>query len=152
MTAPKLGGMVLHAADIEDLASRIRETDRLDCAMHECDAGLALLDGLRKGPCWAVTWENQTIGALGWTYDGYIWSLWVDLTREQSKAIMARTRHMVRALVRDAARPLGNTVREDNLLTIAWLRASKCFDFIGGPITHEGHRYLPFFAKPLGDL
>jgi hypothetical protein len=150
--AYKLGGRPLMAEDLADLAPRIRESDRLDCALHDCDAGKALLDGLRKGPGWAVTWENETIGAIGWTFDGHIWSLWVDLTEEQSRAIMSRTSMVVRAFAASAQRPLGNAVREDNRLTIAWLRASKCFNFIGQPIPYDGHRYLTFFVKPLGDL
>lgn len=157
----RLSGVPMRWEDIGQLGPLIRETDRRDCVAHDCNPELALLDAFTAGRAWTALWnldvgEPQPLGCFGWTHTGFIWSLWVDLTREQSLALMSRAQSVIKGMAREAGAAgiasLCNTVRTDNLLTIAWLRASKCFDFPRPAIEHDGHRYLPFFVKPLGDL
>ena len=149
----KLGGCALTQDIVRELAPRIREADRMDCKAHDADPETGLIMGLHSGNAWAATWDNEVIGAFGWHEEnGTIWSLWAELTHEQSRAAMLRAPDVIKSLVKLAGGPLCNWVRTDNLLTMAWLRASKCFDFVGEPVEHRGHLYRHFITKPLGDL
>lgn len=139
------------------LAPLVREQDRIDCITQGVDILSDLLHGLQGGPA-AIVLNKETrqpVGACGWTFEGKIWSLWIDLSADQSREIM---RNAKRAIVFMSLRALelgiilSNVVRIDNRLTIAWLRASKCFDFSNQVIHWEGHTYLPFMVKPMEEL
>ena len=138
-----------------DLAPTVCEADRLDLISHGFNPEAALETALGEpGEAWAVGYADGTVlGAFGWTEEGSIWSMWKNLTRGEQKRLLKLTPQVVRAMVEDAKRPLGNVVWEGNKRVISWLRASKCFTFLDtDPYVWEGRPYLPFFVKPLGDL
>lgn len=135
-----------------NIGERLSQADLIDCAAHDYDGVAALRDCMLGGPSCAVCHGDDPIGAIGWTEEGYIWSLWTDLTRDQMRAVMARTPELIRQMAQDAQRPLMNVVWEGNRATRAWLRASHCFDFLEDRLQYKGKTFIPFFVKPLGDL
>jgi hypothetical protein len=139
------------------LGPKVREADKVDCIAHDQDATQALLAGCGAGPAAAILdiKTRQPVGAVGWTFDGNIWSLWIDLTPEQSRELMRHTKSAVFFMATRAAEVgvlLSNVVWDQNRTTLAWLRASKCFDFPRGEMHHGGKTFLPFFVKPLEEL
>lgn len=153
MTNQRLYGYPMTESYCEMLGPRLSEEDLRDCAAHDFDGTLALKSALGGGPCLGVFWEDHSLlGAMGWTFEGFIWSLWGDLTAEQGRELMKWAPSVIQEMAREAGRPLCNVVWEGNRRTIAWLKATHCFDFL--PCTHEykGLNWLPFFVKPLGEL
>lgn len=135
------------------LGKKLCAADLIDCAAHDYDGEAALRDCMDGGPSCAVMDGLTVVGALGWTDAGYIWSLWMDLTPEQSREIMRWTPKLIKEMAHDAARPLCNVVWEGNDRTIAWLKASHCFTFLDNQrLSYKDRVFLPFFVKPLGDL
>ncbi len=137
------------------LGYKLREGDKVDCWRHDQSGCRALKAGMEAGPAWGV-WdlrEGSLIGAIGWNTQGNIWSLWSDLTGEQTKEVMHLTVPAIRSLVSMAGGiPLGNYVWEGNRLTIAWLKASHCFNFLDDRIRIGDKDFIPFKAKPYEEL
>jgi hypothetical protein len=145
----------LLASHIDSLGGRIREEDLMDCAQQDYNPFHALWDAKRVGPCWAVLDGDHVMGAAGFSAEqGTIWSLWAeDLTGDHKRWIMQHTQAAVRMVCAFSGCPtLGNYVWEGNRLTIAWLRASKCFTFEETLYAFKGNSYLHFTTKPLGEL
>lgn len=139
------------------LGPKVREADRVDCIAHDQDPTRALFTGCGAGPAAAILDREtrQPVGAVGWSYSGNIWSLWVDLTPEQSRELMRSTKAAVYFMASRAAEHgilLSNVVWDQNRVTRAWLKASKCFDFPEGEMQYGGKTFLPFFVKPLEEL
>lgn len=161
MSEGRLTAKWLRRQDVRDLAGRLRDGDVQDCLAHEHTPEEALLGGWQGGPSWGVWDGDCLIGAGGWTFDGAIWTLWSDLTRSQSLALMRVTPSWARKIAEHAnehikwyqpERRLQNAVWEDNRLTIAWLRATRCVDFLDTRLQFGDKWFIPFFLKPLAEL
>jgi len=138
---------------IRHLAPRIREADLWDLTIHDTDPEQALVSGMALGEAFAVLDDGVPIGAGGWTVAGSVWTLWTDLTRKQSLALLRCCVPWARIMAIRAKRPLQNVFLEGNTVTERWLRATRCVNILdGSSVSWNGRRYTPFFLKPLEEL
>lgn len=138
------------------LAPYIREADLVDMKVAGMSAQEALAYGLFLGPAWGV-WERGVgiIGAGGYTKQGAIWSLWADLSPEQSRGVMARAGEWARFIRSYAGgdKWLWNIYLKGNRQTEAFLRASHCVNIDKeSSILHDGREFIPFHLKTAEEL
>lgn len=140
--------------DIFCLHDRIREADLIDLKNQDASAFEALLEGVNSGEAWAIYDDEDLIGAGGFTDQGYVWSLWTDLSLRQSLGIMKKAEGWARVLrMRAGPRPLQNVFVEGNRVTEAFLRRTRCVNIQEDcPLTYNGRTFIPFFLKPLAEL
>lgn len=121
------------------LAPLIRHQDRLECGISK-DPLAAMLVGLATGDAWVALHEGIPLGVYGYTEHAIIWSLWKDLSRSESLAVLKHTPLWVAMMVRFSGQPyLYNFVAEENKEAIGWLEASRCFDIDYRAVPmHEG--------------
>lgn len=153
---------------IRDLAPRVRAADIADLTVHGNDPEQALVSGMTAGEAYAImdtgnpkpawlpdsAWdEGRVIGAGGWTVTGGAWTLWADLTRQQSRALLKIAPAWARIMAIRAKRPLGNYFLTGNTVTERWLRATGCVTILDGhEMLWQDRSYTPFFVKPLEAL
>lgn len=123
------------------LAPLIRNADRLECGPSK-DPLAAMLVGISPGnDAWVATDPHgNSLGVYGYTEWGVIWSLWRDMTRAESVAVLRHTPMWVAMMVHASEHPyLFNFVSVENKEAIGWLEASKCFDIDYRAVPmHEG--------------
>lgn len=120
----------LELHDIPDIASRLRQADLDEIyAAGFPNAEICLTVGLTLGPVALVLEGDVPVGVFGFTHFGIVWSFWSNLTRAQSREILARTPEYVAAMVQRSGNDrLYNVVMTSNRHAVRWLRASGCFD------------------------
>lgn len=138
------------------LSRVVRKADVLEClAGSGMGPYQAMLEGINRGPCWAafVDGDAVPVGAWGWTHEGAVWSMWRDLTSNESRELLRHTPEMVAEMVSARDGVLENYVWENNTQALAWLRASKCFNIdLDRVIILGNHRFIHFATKPLEEL
>jgi hypothetical protein len=113
-----------------DLSERIRPGDRMECLSMGNSPLQALSTGIMTGKASAALRRSGAcMGAFGWSFQGTIWSLWAsDLTTKEKLQILRQTPEWVSSFVQTSGRDyLWNYVAANNIMGIAWLRASRCF-------------------------
>jgi len=140
--------------DAEALAPIMRQADIRDLIVHQSSPRDALLQVFNEGgEAWSVHSGRGIIGAGGWTQRGIVWSLWADLTFEESKALMRTVVPWARIIAIRAKRPLSNVFVKGNHQTEHFLLATRCVTtFPQAEILHEGRTYIPFMLKPIEDM
>lgn len=140
--------------DIFCLHERIREADLMDLKCQDASALEALFEGLTSGEAWGIFDDGVIIGAGGFTDQGYVWSMWVDLSLRQSMGIMKKAEGWARVLrMRAGQVPLQNVFVEGNRATETFLKRTRCVDIQEDcPLTYNGRTFIPFFLKPLAEL
>lgn len=92
--------------------------------------------------------NGEVMGALGWTKDGSIWSLWRPLSRRLAKEVIERTDEVVHMMVTRSDRDyLSNFVHSEHTVAIRWIRHSGVFkiDDYAHPLPHKrGHLFHYF--------
>lgn len=120
------------------LGASLRSEDRAECLEGDPFRMLATADRHGGQAYTALKWNDalnsftyeDILGAYGWTAEGTIWSVWRNLSREESLSVLVHTPLWVRGLVVASEWAfLHNHVSSTNLPALAWLKASKCFDF-----------------------
>lgn len=153
--APNAGVMDLGLLHIWQLAPNIREHDLADMKTEGMTAEDALFYGHASGRSWGVVWEDRCIGAGGFTDEGAIWSLWADLTPEQSRWVLSQASFWAQ-IIREKAGPnkwLWNVYLQGNRLSETFLRATHCVNIDKEhPIEHEGRVFIPFHLKSAEEL
>lgn len=122
------------------IAPLIRHQDRLECG-RDRDPLAAMLYGLSHGDAWvALDPHGAPLGVYGWTRHGAIWSLWRDMTRAESIAVLKHTPLWVAQMVQASGHPfLFNFVSASNSAALGWLETSRCFDIdYRRVMMHEG--------------
>lgn len=156
MRVAELYTLPLRRRHIPLLHPYIREADLADMKVAGMGADQALAYGLFNGPSWGI-WDKDTsiIGAGGYTTQGSVWSLWADLSPEQSRGIMARAGEWARFIrsFAGADKWLWNVYLQGNRQTEAFLRASHCVNIDKeNPIQHDGRVFIPFHLKTAEEL
>lgn len=147
------GAVPLTEDHIDHLSWQLREGDVVECHLMGMSPREALEQGMNtEGQSFAVLHEDVPIGAIGWTQEGAVWSLWKDLTALQSRLILRVTpmwfkRFAEEAEVKDIT--LCNYVWDRNLPAIKWLQASRAVDFREDlSEMKDGKRLVPFVVRP----
>lgn len=141
----------LTPAHCEALSPHVSEEDRIDLLAADYSPETALEQALSEpGDAWAAgIEEDHILGAFGWTEAGAIWSMWRALTFSERKTLLQAAPRFIRAMVRDAKRPLGNLTYVGNERIIEWLNSTGCFTFlVDRRLTYGNREYVPFVTRP----
>jgi hypothetical protein len=156
LTMPNVafGAVPLTATHVHALVDKIREGDDTECRLMGMSPLEALETGRHSdGECYAVLHDDVPIGAIGWTQEGAVWSLWTELTALQSRLILRVTPQWFKRFS-EAAEEAGlaalcNYVWDRNLPAIKWLKASGAVDFREDlSEVKDGKRLVPFVVRP----
>jgi hypothetical protein len=154
MSNADFGAVPLTPNHINQLFWRLREGDQVECHLMGMSPREALEKGMDdEGEAYAVLHEGEPIGAIGWTQEGAVWSLWTELTALQSRLILRVTPQWFRRFS-EAAEEAGlsalcNYVWDRNLPAIKWLKASRAVDFREDlSEVKDGKRLVPFVVRP----
>jgi len=129
------------------LGANLSDSDRLECLSG--DPMSVLAGATTTGQAWTALSPERILGAYGYTDEGTIWSLWAELSREESMAVLAHTPLWVRTLLHESGREwLYNWVSLANRPAIAWLKMSGCFDVSDRIVTFSGISAHYFRTKP----
>ena len=129
------------------LGANLAESDRLECLSGDPMAVLA--GATTTGQAWTALDGDRILGAYGYTDEGTIWSLWSELSREESMAVLLHTPLWVRTMLHESGREwLYNFVSVGNEQAIAWLKLSGCFDVSDRVVTFSGMSARYFRTKP----
>ena len=138
------------------LGANLTESDRLECLSG--DPMSVLAGATTTGQAWTALrsrdgedspHEGRILGAYGYTDEGTIWSLWSELSREESMAVLTHTPLWVRTMLHESGREwLYNWVSLANQKAIAWLKLSGCFDVSDRVVTFSGMSAHYFRTKP----
>lgn len=141
--------------DCQDLAPRLTRADAFEC-LHLGQQPLgALATGLMFGNCWCVyrAHTGRPVGAFGFTADGVIWSLWTSMGLKERKTVLKETPGWVLKMVEEwehlgGVGPLKNHIAGQNKLSIAWLKATRCFHVSRDAVWLMGEDFYPFHTHP----
>lgn len=155
LTMPDMyfGAVPLTEDHIDHLAWQLREGDVVECHLAGQTPREALEQGMNsEGEAYCVLYQDVPIGAIGYTQEGAVWSLWTELNAITSRLILRVTPKWFRKFAEEAEKRdiiLCNYVWDKNLPALKWLQASRAVDFREDlSEVKDGKRLVPFVVRP----